>query len=99
MTTLTIIRRLVTPSDKTKPTFFAYEYIAANGRKVDLRFRKDVDIRVFDGLVKFKASFEEFQVSTRYEYPRAYAGGFVVGSIIDLTKKESDTTPAALLPF
>lgn len=80
--TLTIIRTLRHPRDTSKPDFYAYEYIARGGRRVDLRFKRDVDIRLFDGLTKFKATFADFNISTRYEYPRAYASQLVEGSIV-----------------
>lgn len=98
MTTLTIIRRLVTPKDSTKPAFFAYEYIAANGRKVDLRFKRDVNTSDFDGLTKFRASFVNFEVSTRFEYPRAYASGLVDGSIVDLITNADREIPNEYAP-
>lgn len=92
-----IIRELFTPRDSSKPSFYRYHYIARNGRKVDLRFKRDVDTRAFDGLTKFTAEFTTFDVSTAYEYPRAYAGGLVPDSVVSILVSHVDT-PDEYLP-
>lgn len=57
--------------------FDKYYWITEDGRKVDLRFKRNVNTKPFESARKFKICVSEFQKANGYEYVRYYAGGYV----------------------
>lgn len=80
----TIIVKLVELKNGTAFPSFKYVDDENGGKLVDLRFKRDVDIKKFDGMYKFKAKFNYWQTSNAYEYPRIYASELVADSIVKI---------------
>lgn len=72
-TEIRIIKKIV--EQENGVPFNSYKLVEKNGKLTDLRFKKDVDTRVFDDGTKFTASVEYLQLANNYEYPRYYASG------------------------
>ena len=84
--TATILVKIVEQKDekgKVVNTFPTFKYIddEHNGKLVDLRFKRDVNINLFAGMYKFKATFGYWQDTNAYEYPRIYASQLDEASI------------------
>lgn len=61
--------------------FDKYFWITEDGRKVDLRFKRDVNTKPFEIAKKFKICVEDFQKANGFEYVRYYAGGYIEDSL------------------
>lgn len=72
-TEIKIIKKIVEQANGVP--FASYKLVEKNGKLTDLRFKKDVDTRVFEDGSKFTANAEYLQLASNYEYPRYYASG------------------------
>jgi len=70
---------LVRPvKDKTGKEFLTYRMVGEGGKLVDLRWRKETDLRILNECKKARVTVEYLSdASARYEFPRFYAGGIV----------------------
>ena len=70
---------LVRPvKDKTGKEFMAYRMVGDGGKLVDLRWKKDTDLRELNECKKARVTVDYLSdASARYEFPRFYAGGIV----------------------
>lgn len=70
---------LVRPvKDKTGKEFLTYRMVGEGGKLVDLRWRKETDLRILNECKKARVTVDYLSdASARYEFPRFYAGGIV----------------------
>lgn len=62
---------------KNGSAFKSFKGELGNGGKlVDVRMKKDVDLKLFEGGELFKVTCEVSDASANYIYPRFYAGNF-----------------------
>lgn len=61
--------------------FDKYYWITDDGRKVDLRFKRNINTKPFEIAKKFKIRVDYFQKANGFEYVRYYAGGYIEDSI------------------
>ena len=74
--TITVLVRPV--KDKTGKEFMTYRMVGDGGKLVDLRWKKDTDLRELNECKKARVTVEYLSdASNRYEFPRFYAGGIV----------------------
>lgn len=74
--TITVLVKLI--KDKTGKEFYTYRMVVDGGRLVDLRWRKETDLRELNDCKKARVTVDYLSdASNRFEYPRFYAGGIV----------------------
>lgn len=74
--TITVLVRSV--KDKTGKEFLTYRMVGEGGRLVDLRWRKETDLRILNECKKARVTVDYLSdASARFEFPRFYAGGIV----------------------
>lgn len=74
--TITVIVRRV--KDKTGKEFLAYRMVSDGGKLVDLRWKKETDLRILNECKKARVTVDYLSdASERFEFPRFYAGGIV----------------------
>lgn len=74
--TITVLVRPV--KDRTGKEFMSYRMVGDGGKLVDLRWKKDTDLRELNECKKARVTVDYLSdASERYEYPRFYAGGIV----------------------
>ena len=74
--TFTVLVRPV--KDKTGKEFMTYRMVGEGGKLVDLRWKKDNDLRELNECKKARVTVDYLSdASERYEYPRFYADGIV----------------------
>lgn len=74
--TITVLVRTV--KDKTGKEFLTYRMVGEGGKLVDLRWKKDTDLRELNECKKACVTVDYLSdASACYEYPRFYAGGIV----------------------
>lgn len=74
--TITVIVRTV--KDKTGKEFLTYRMVGEGGKLLDLRWRKETDLRELNECKKARVTVDYLSdASERYEFPRFYAGGIV----------------------
>lgn len=66
-----ILKKELTTKDGKKQ-FTVYKIVESDGKLVDLRFKKDVDLALFKEGNKFDIECGYLQLATQYEYPRYY---------------------------
>lgn len=72
--TITVLVKLV--KDRAGKEFFTYRMVGDGGRLVDLRWKKDTDLRELNECKKARITVDYLSdASNRFEYPRFYAGG------------------------
>lgn len=75
-TTITVLVKLF--KDKTGKEFYTYRMVVEGGRLVDLRWKKETDLRELNDCKKARVTVDYLSdASNRFEYPRFYAGGIV----------------------
>lgn len=73
---ITVIVRSV--KDRTGKEFLTYRMVGDGGKLVDLRWKKDTDLRELNECKKARVTVDYLSdASARYEFPRFYAGGIV----------------------
>ena len=70
MQKITIIKQKEVKTEKT--SFTPFKVVDANGKLIDCRFKKDVNLSVFDNGTKFTCDAEVSDASAKYEFPRWY---------------------------
>lgn len=74
--TITVLVRPV--KDKTGKEFLTYRMVGEGGKLVDLRWKKDTDLRELNECKKARVTVDYLSdARARFEYPRFYAGGIV----------------------
>ena len=74
--TITVLVKPV--KDKTGAEFMTYRMVVENGALVDLRWRKETDLRELNKCKKARVTVDYLSdASARFEFPRFYAGGIV----------------------
>lgn len=74
--TITVLVKLV--KDRTGKEFLAYRMVGDGGKLVDLRWKKDTDLRILNECKKARVTVNYLSdASNRYEFPRFYAAGIV----------------------
>lgn len=74
--TITVLVRTV--KDKTGKEFLTYRMVGEGGKLVDLRWRKETDLRILNECKKAHVTVDYLSdASARFEFPRFYAGGIV----------------------
>lgn len=74
--TITVMVR--TAKDKTGKEFLTYRMVGDGGKLVDLRWKKDTDLRELNECKKAHVTVDYLSdASARFEFPRFYAGGIV----------------------
>lgn len=74
--TITVLVRPV--KDKTGKEFLIYRMVGDGGKLVDLRWKKDTDLRELNECKKARVTVDYLSdASARFEFPRFYAGGIV----------------------
>lgn len=74
--TFTVLVRPV--KDKTGKEFMTYRMVGEGGKLVDLRWKKDTDLRELNECKKARVTVDYLSdASEHYEFPRFYAGGIV----------------------
>lgn len=74
--TITVLVKPV--KDKTGKEFTTYRMVGEGGKLVDLRWRKETDLRILNECKKARVTVDYLSdASARYEFPRFYAGGIV----------------------
>lgn len=74
--TITVLVKPV--KDKTGKEFLTYRMVCEGGKLVDLRWRKETDLRILNECKKARVTVDYLSdASARYEFPRFYAGGIV----------------------
>lgn len=74
--TITVLVRPV--KDKTGKEFLTYRMVGEGGKLVDLRWRKETDLRILNECKKARVTVDYLSdASARFEFPRFYAGGIV----------------------
>lgn len=75
-TTITVLVRPV--KDKTGKEFLTYRMVGDGGKLVDLRWKKETDLRELNECKKARVTVNYLSdASTHFEFPRFYAGGIV----------------------
>lgn len=76
--TATITVLVIPVKDKTGKEFLAYRMVGNGGKLVDLRWRKETDLRILNECKKARVTVDYLSdASARFEFPRFYAGGIV----------------------
>lgn len=74
--TLTVLVKPV--KDKTGKEFMTYRMVGEGGKLVDLRWKKETDLRELNECKKARVTVDYLSdASARFEFPRFYAGGIV----------------------
>lgn len=74
--TITVLVKPV--KDKTGKEFMTYRMVGEGGRLVDLRWKKETDLRILNECKKARVTVDYLSdASARFEFPRFYAGGIV----------------------
>lgn len=74
--TITVLVRPV--KDRTGKEFLTYRMVGDGGKLVDLRWRKETDLRILNECKKARVTVDYLSdASGRFEFPRFYAGGIV----------------------
>ena len=74
--TITVLVKPV--KDKTGKEFLTYRMVGEGGKLVDLRWRKETDLRILNECKKARVTVDYLSdASARFEFPRFYAGGIV----------------------
>lgn len=74
--TITVLVKPV--KDRTGKEFMTYRMVGDGGKLVDLRWKKDTDLRELNECKKARVTVDYLSdASERYEYPRFYADGIV----------------------
>ena len=74
--TITVLVKSV--KDKTGKEFIIYRMVGEGGKLVDLRWKKETDLRILNECKKARVTVDYLSdASARYEFPRFYAGGIV----------------------
>lgn len=74
--TITVLVRPV--KDRTGKEFITYRVVGEGGKLVDLRWKKDTDLRELNECKKARVTVDYLSdASERYEFPRFYAAGIV----------------------
>ena len=72
--TITVLVKLV--KDRTGKEFFTYRMVGDRGTLIDLRWKKDTDLRELNECKKARVTVDYLSdASNRFEFPRFYAGG------------------------
>lgn len=72
-TVITVLIKEV--KDKTGKAFMTYRMVSDGGRLVDLRWKKETDLRELNECRKARVTVDYLSdASARFEYPRFYAG-------------------------
>lgn len=75
--TITVLVKPV--KDKTGKEFITYRMVCEGGKLVDLRWKKETDLRELNECKKARVTVDYLSdASARFEFPRFYAGGIVV---------------------
>lgn len=76
MATITVLIRPA--KDRAGKEFLTYRMVGDGGKLVDLRWRKDTDLRELNECKKARVTVDYLSdASARFEFPRFYAGGIV----------------------
>lgn len=74
--TITVLVKSV--KDKTGKEFMTYRMVGEGGKLVDLRWKKETDLRILNECKKARVTVDYLSdASARFEFPRFYAGGIV----------------------
>lgn len=76
--TATIIVLVRPAKDKTGKEFVTYRMVGEGGKLIDLRWKKDTDLRELNDCKKARVTVDYLSdASARFEFPRFYAGEIV----------------------
>lgn len=74
--TITVLVKPV--KDNTGKEFLTYRMVGEGGKLVDLRWRKETNLRELNECKKARVTVDYLSdASARFEFPRFYAGGIV----------------------
>lgn len=74
--TITVL--VISVKDRTGKEFLTYRMVGDGGKLVDLRWKKDTDLRELNECKKARVTVDYLSdASDRFEFPRFYAGGIV----------------------
>lgn len=86
----TIISERITPKNGTPP-FRKYRLVGDDGRLIDLRFRRTVNLAELERLIcsgnedgkkhKFEIDMPPVKISNNYEYPRIYTDNLAMDTL------------------